>query len=294
MSINSQDTDDISNYLDSEDINILKNECILVNGKMFHPFNFSLVQKYYSKLINTNNEVKRLFELFKNKNKNLNRDELENKFNSLFNYFQFTKDSYEKETIMTKENFYLTDEDNSVKVKLFYLNGYKNNYPELDYLGYLQGIQMSEDTESEDTESEEPFIWDTELKIIFSGKYYSQGSNNIMSKIENNIYMSSVGLDEQQVAINYYILHNFEEGHFKTRGRGGWEDFIKINSDEKDEFSEIEKKINSIPVSNPIIIQQNPLIRKVGRGGKKNTNKNTKKIILKLKLKSTSKSKRRL
>jgi hypothetical protein len=225
-----------------------------VNGKMFYPINIHLVQKYYSKLINSNDDVQKLFQLFKNKNTNLSKDKLKEQFNTLFNYLQYD------ESVMTKENFYLTNENNPIKVKLFYLTGYKNNYPELDYLGYLQGIQSPQDTE---------------LKIIFSGKYYSQDTNTLLSKIENNIYMSSIGLDDEQVAINFLLLHNLESASFSS-GKNR-ETIIKITSDEVDSFELIEQKINTIPRT-PIILQKDPLIRKVGRGGKKLTKKNYKKV----------------
>jgi hypothetical protein len=159
---------------------------------------------------------------------------------------------------MTKENFYLTNENNPIKVKLFYLSGYKNNYPELDYLGYLQGIQNPQDTE---------------LKIIFSGKFYSQDTNSLMSKIANNIYMSSVGLNEKQIAINFLLLHNLESGVY-SRGKNK-ETIINLKSIYPDTYSSIEQKMIR-PVE-----QDQPTVRIIKRGGKKNTKK-----LRKLRIKS--------
>jgi hypothetical protein len=247
------DNDEISNYLSENQINILKNESILVNGKMFYPINFFLINQYYSKLIDTNDDVSRLFQIFKDKNKNITDNQiLKEKFMSLFNYIQYN------ETVMTKENFYLTNENNPIKVKLFYLSGYKNNYPELDYLGYLQGIQNPQDTE---------------LKIIFSGKFYSQDTNSLMSKIANNIYMSSVGLNEKQIAINFLLLHNLESGVY-SRGKNK-ETIINLKSIYPDTYSSIEQKMIR-PVE-----QDQPTVRIIKRGGKKNTKK-----LRKLRIKS--------
>jgi hypothetical protein len=247
------DNDEISNYLSENQINILRNESILVNGKMFYPINFFLINQYYSKLIDTNDDVSRLFQIFKDKNKNITDNQiLKEKFISLFNYIQYN------ETVMTKENFYLTNENNPIKVKLFYLSGYKNNYPELDYLGYLQGIQNPQDTE---------------LKIIFSGKFYSQDTNSLMSKIANNIYMSSVGLNEKQIAINFLLLHNLESGVY-SRGKNK-ETIINLKSIYPDTYSSIEQKMIR-PVE-----QDQPTVRIIKRGGKKNTKK-----LRKLRIKS--------
>lgn len=252
--------DEISNYLSENQINVLKNESILVNGKMFYPINFFLINQYYSKLIDTNDEVSRLFQIFKDKNKNITDNQiLKEKFISLFNYIQYN------ETVMTKENFYLTNENNPIKVKLFYLSGYKNNYPELDYLGYLQGIQNPQDTE---------------LKIIFSGKFYSQDTNSLMSKIANNIYMSSVGLNEKQIAINFLLLHNLESGVY-SRGKNK-ETIINLKSGNQDSYSSVEQKMIK-PVGQRIIKpeQNQPTVRIIKRGGKKNTKK-----LRKLRIKS--------
>lgn len=244
------DKDEISNYLNNNQINTLKNESILVNGKMFYPINFFLVQQYYSKLIDSNDEVSRLFQIFKNKNKDINDNKLlKEKFIKLFTYTQYNED------IMTKENFYLTDENNPIKVKLFYLTGYKNNYPELDYLGYLQGIQNHQDIN---------------LKIIFSDKYYSQDSETIMSKIANNLYISSVGLNEEQLAINFLLLHNLETGLYSYGNNR--ESIINVKSNSSDTFSSIEQQmiINSRPIQQS---QQEPTVRIIKRGGKKHTKK---------------------
>jgi hypothetical protein len=246
-------------YIDKFEFHQFNNESILVNGKRFYPFNLDWTREYYSRLIENEDEVNKLFLEYKNKNKETSDEyTLKENFKKLFNYLNFGTE------VMTKTNFPLVDEIHPLK--LFYLNGYKNNYPELEYLGYLSsGINLENKTD---------------LKIIFTGKYYNYNSEDqkiVETKIKNNLYVSSIGLNEEQLAINYFISHRNEIGTFQNTKNGRVVE-INITNDNADTFTSIQEKINR--EKQIVGTSTKPAIR---RGG--NTKKNKKR---------KSKSKRRV